>query len=166
MGGRRHPRPRIYHHRTRVPVAASEGIVIQAQNHGKMKMWAQCIAVVALLVAAANGTPPVSNFGLDFPGIFRQGRRGPHCVFRSDSRSRSRPNDWKVFGYLVGRGSPLGGRHHLDLVDVRLLFQYFLRRTKTARRRIIDQANYCKPRPKLKEADRHCRSSFTILVKL
>src|SRR5204862_5212861 len=42
-------------------VAASEGIVIQARNIGKLKMWAQCIAVVALLVAAANGNPPVSN---------------------------------------------------------------------------------------------------------
>src|SRR5881394_4252549 len=53
-------------------VAASEGIIIQAQNLGKLKMWAQCVAVVALLVAAANGTPPVSNFGLDYPGAFWQ----------------------------------------------------------------------------------------------
>src|SRR5258708_19867255 len=51
-------------------VAASEGIVIQAQNLGKLKMWAQCVAVVALLVAAANGTPPVSNFGLYYPAAF------------------------------------------------------------------------------------------------
>src|SRR5687768_15503773 len=36
-------------------VAASEGIVIQAQRLGKIKMWAQCVAVTALLIAAANG---------------------------------------------------------------------------------------------------------------
>ena len=53
-------------------VAASEGIIIQAQNIGKLKMWAQCVAVVALLVAAANGNPPVSNFGMDYPAFFWQ----------------------------------------------------------------------------------------------
>src|SRR5690606_32773503 len=37
-------------------IAVTEGIVIQAQMLGKIKMWAQCIAIVALLVAAANGT--------------------------------------------------------------------------------------------------------------
>ena len=44
-------------------VAASEGLVIQARNIGKIKMWAQSVAIVALLVAAATGTPQVSNFG-------------------------------------------------------------------------------------------------------
>src|SRR5690606_4513564 len=50
-------------------VAASEGSIIQAQNIGKFNMWAQCIAIVALLVAAANGPPPVSNFGWEYPSF-------------------------------------------------------------------------------------------------
>ena len=48
-------------------IAATEGIVIQAQTSGKIKMWAQCVAIVALLVAAAAGDPPVSNFGFEYP---------------------------------------------------------------------------------------------------
>src|SRR4051812_39778200 len=51
-------------------VAAAEGIIIQAQSVGKLKMLAQCVAVVALLVAAATGDPPVSNFGLEYPAFF------------------------------------------------------------------------------------------------
>src|SRR3982751_2737501 len=51
-------------------VAMSEGIVIQARSSGKLKMWAQCLAIVALLGAAANGVVPVSNFGLDYPVAF------------------------------------------------------------------------------------------------
>ena len=31
-------------------IAASEGIIIQAETIGKIKMWAQCVAIVALLV--------------------------------------------------------------------------------------------------------------------
>ncbi|HEY2865800.1 MAG TPA: CDP-diacylglycerol--glycerol-3-phosphate 3-phosphatidyltransferase, partial [Pyrinomonadaceae bacterium] len=31
--------------------AASEGVIIQARSLGKIKMWMQCIAIVALLVA-------------------------------------------------------------------------------------------------------------------
>jgi CDP-diacylglycerol---glycerol-3-phosphate 3-phosphatidyltransferase len=42
-------------------VAASDGIIIQAQKIGKIKMWAQCVAIVALLVAGATGNPPVSG---------------------------------------------------------------------------------------------------------
>ena len=32
-------------------IAVTEGIVIAAQKSGKIKMWAQCVAIVALLVA-------------------------------------------------------------------------------------------------------------------
>jgi CDP-diacylglycerol--glycerol-3-phosphate 3-phosphatidyltransferase len=85
-------------------VAASEGIVIQAQNLGKIKMWAQCVAVVALLVAAANGTPPVSNFGLDYPAAFWQVPE-VRTAFSDLTRLSLTSNDWKVFGYLVGRGA-------------------------------------------------------------
>ena len=85
-------------------VAASEGIIIQAQVMGKLKMWAQCVAVVALLVAAANGPPPVSNFGLDYPALFWQVAE-VRTAFSDLMQFTVTSNDWKVFGYLVGRGS-------------------------------------------------------------
>ncbi len=85
-------------------VAASEGIVIQAQGMGKLKMWAQCVAVVALLVAAANGVPPVSNFGLDYPAAFWQVPE-VQTAFADLAKFSLTSNDWKVFGYLVGRGA-------------------------------------------------------------
>lgn len=85
-------------------VAASEGIVIQAQGMGKLKMWAQCVAIVALLVAAANGTPPVSNFGLDYPAAFWQVPE-VRAAFADLVQFSITSNDWKVFGYLVGRGA-------------------------------------------------------------
>lgn len=85
-------------------IAASEGVVIQAQNLGKIKMWAQCVAVVALLVAAANGNPPVSNFGLDYPAAFWQVPE-VQTAFANLTTLALTSNDWKVFGYLVGRGA-------------------------------------------------------------
>ena len=85
-------------------VAASEGIIIQAQNLGKLKMWAQCVAVVALLVAAANGTPPVSNFGQEYPAVFWEVAE-VQTAFTNLASLALTSNDWKVFGYLVGRGA-------------------------------------------------------------
>ena len=86
-------------------IAAAEGIVIQAQSIGKLKMWAQCVAIVALLVAAANGNPPVSNFGLDYP-LFRFWEVAEvRVAFSNLSTLSLSANDWKVFGYLVGRGA-------------------------------------------------------------
>ncbi len=85
-------------------VAASEGIIMQAQSMGKLKMWSQCIAVVALLVAAANGTPPVSNFGLDYPAAFWQVPE-VQTAFANLAKFSLSSNDWKVFGYLVGRSA-------------------------------------------------------------
>ena len=86
-------------------VAASEGIVIQAQALGKIKMWAQCIAVAALLIAAANGTPPVSNFGVDYPAFRFWEVEEVRVAFSHLTTFALTPNDWKVFGYLVGRGA-------------------------------------------------------------
>ncbi len=85
-------------------VAAAEGIVIQAQSMGKLKMWAQCVAIVALLVAAANGPPPVSNFGLEYPAMFWQVPE-VQTAFRDLTSLTISSNDWKVFGYLVGRSA-------------------------------------------------------------
>ena len=86
-------------------VAASEGIVIQAQSIGKLKMWAQCVAIVALLVAAANGTPPVSNFGLEYPSFRFWEVQEVRTAFTNLAGFALTANDWKVFGYLVGRGA-------------------------------------------------------------
>ncbi len=86
-------------------VAAAEGIVIQAQSIGKLKMWAQCIAIVALLVAAANGNPPVSNFGLDYPLIRFWEVAEVRTAFANLTSMSLTANDWKVIGYLVGRGA-------------------------------------------------------------
>ncbi len=85
-------------------IAASEGIIISAQKVGKIKMWAQCIAIVALLVAGANTPPPVSNFGWDIPAFFWEVSE-VQIAFSNLSNFALTTNDWKVFGYLVGRGA-------------------------------------------------------------
>jgi CDP-diacylglycerol--glycerol-3-phosphate 3-phosphatidyltransferase len=86
-------------------VAATEGIVIQAQSLGKLKMWAQCIAVVALLFAGATGQPPVSNFGLEYPAFRFWQVAEVQTAFRDLASLSLTANDWKVFGYLIGRGA-------------------------------------------------------------
>jgi CDP-diacylglycerol---glycerol-3-phosphate 3-phosphatidyltransferase len=85
-------------------VAASEGIIIQAQSIGKLKMLAQCVAIVALLVAAGTGDPPVSNFGLEYPAFFWRVAE-VQTAFADLTKLSLSSNDWKVFGYLVGRGA-------------------------------------------------------------
>lgn len=86
-------------------VAAAQGIIIQAQTSGKIKMWAQCVAIVALLVAAATGQPPVSNFGQDYPLITFWEVAEVRTAFQNLTTLSLTSNDWKVFGYLVGRGA-------------------------------------------------------------
>lgn len=109
-------------------VAASEGVIIQAQGMGKLKMWAQCVAVVALLVAAANGIVPVSNFGLDYPALFWQVAE-VRTAFSNLTTFNLSSNDWKVFGYLVGRGA-LWLSVILALWSMWEYFAYFLRERK------------------------------------
>ena len=86
-------------------MAASEGIIIQAQKSGKIKMWAQCVAIVALLVAGANGNPPVSNFGWVLPTFRFWEVVEVQTAFQHLFNFSLDTNDWKVFGYLVGRGA-------------------------------------------------------------
>ncbi|MCU1291142.1 MAG: CDP-diacylglycerol--glycerol-3-phosphate 3-phosphatidyltransferase [Acidobacteria bacterium] len=86
-------------------VAATEGIIIQAQSIGKIKMWAQCVAIVALLVAGANGNPPVSNFGWSLPTVRFWEVAEVQTAFSNLTTLALTTNDWKVFGYLVGRGA-------------------------------------------------------------
>ena len=86
-------------------VAASEGIVIAAQKIGKIKMWAQCVAIVALLVAGAAGNPPVSNFGWSVPTFRFWEIAEVQTAFAHLFSFSVNTNDWRVFGYLVGRGA-------------------------------------------------------------
>ncbi len=86
-------------------VAASEGLIIHAQKIGKVKMWAQCVAIVALLVAGASGNPPVSNFGWSVPTIWFWQIPEVQLAFKNFSGFSPTSVDWQVFGYLVGRGA-------------------------------------------------------------
>jgi CDP-diacylglycerol---glycerol-3-phosphate 3-phosphatidyltransferase len=84
-------------------VAASEGIIISAQLVGKIKMWAQCVAVVALLVVGANINPPVSNFGWVLPSFRFWEVPEVRTAFSHLTAFSLTSEDWRVFGYLIGR---------------------------------------------------------------
>jgi CDP-diacylglycerol--glycerol-3-phosphate 3-phosphatidyltransferase len=86
-------------------IAATEGLVISAQKIGKVKMWAQCVAIVSLLVAAASGTPPVSNFGWALPTFRFWEVAEVQTAFTHLASFALTSDDWRVFGYLVGRGA-------------------------------------------------------------
>lgn len=86
-------------------IAVSEGIVIQAQISGKIKMWAQCVAIVALLVAGGTGNVPVSNFGLLVPTFRFWEVAEVQTAFSHLFSLSLNTDDWRVFGYLVGRGA-------------------------------------------------------------
>ncbi len=86
-------------------IAVTEGIVIQAQTSGKIKMWAQCVAIVALLVAGATGHVPVSNFGLVLPTFRFWEVIEVQTAFKHLFSLSLNTDDWRVFGYLVGRGA-------------------------------------------------------------
>ncbi len=86
-------------------IAATEGIVIAAQKIGKIKMWAQCVAIVALLVAGATGNPPVSNFGWVLPTFRFWEVAEVQTAFNHLYSFSLNTDDWRVFGYLVGRGA-------------------------------------------------------------
>jgi CDP-diacylglycerol--glycerol-3-phosphate 3-phosphatidyltransferase len=86
-------------------IAATEGIVIAAQKVGKIKMWAQCVAIVALLVAGATGNVPVSNFGWVLPTFRFWEVAEVQTAFSHLFSFTLNTDDWRVFGYLVGRGA-------------------------------------------------------------
>ncbi len=68
-------------------------------------MWAQCVAIVALLVAGATGTPPVSNFGWELPTFRFWEVAEVQTAFSHLFNLSLNTDDWRVFGYLVGRGA-------------------------------------------------------------
>ncbi len=118
-------------------MAVSEGIIIQAQNSGKIKMWAQCVAIVALLVAGANGSPPVSNFGWVLPTFRFWEVAEVQTAFSHLYTLSVDTDDWRVFGYLVGRGGLwvavlTAGWSMYDY------FRFFLRESK--RRKSLDES--------------------------
>lgn len=86
-------------------VAAAEGIIISAKNVGKIKMWAQCVAVVALLIAGMSGDVPVSNAGQIIPTFFFWQVPEVQLAFSNLTQLIITSNDWRVFGYLVGRAA-------------------------------------------------------------
>jgi CDP-diacylglycerol--glycerol-3-phosphate 3-phosphatidyltransferase len=86
-------------------IAAAEGLVISAQKVGKVKMWAQCVAIVSLLIAAASGPPPVSNFGWALPTFRFWEVAEVRTAFDHLFQFALTTADWRVFGYLVGRGA-------------------------------------------------------------
>ena len=86
-------------------VAAAEGIIISAKSVGKIKMWAQCVAVVSLLIAGATGDPPVSNAGQLIPTFLFWQVPEVQLAFSHLAAFSLTGNDWRVFGYLVGRGA-------------------------------------------------------------
>lgn len=86
-------------------IAASEGIIIAAAWPGKVKMWAQVLAIAFLITAGAQGHPPVGLYGQPFPVIkfwtvwelqvaFAHLRQGITLT----------PQDWEIILYSLGRG--------------------------------------------------------------
>lgn len=84
-------------------IAAADGLVISANMSGKIKMWAQCVAIVSLMVAGANSIPPVSNFGSVLPSFYFWNIPEVQTAFADLLRLSLSANDWRVFGYLIGR---------------------------------------------------------------
>lgn len=122
-------------------IAAADGIVMQAQMSGKIKMWAQCIAIVALLVAGANGNPPVSNFGWVLPSFRFWEVAEVQTAFNNLAAFSLTSNDWKVFGYLVGRGALWVSviTAFWSMIDY---FQYFM--TENKRKKSNEKAVFLK----------------------
>ena len=84
-------------------IAAADGLLISANKTGKIKMWAQCVAIVALMVAGANSIPPVSNFGSVLPSFLFWEIPEVQTAFVNLTKFSLSSNDWRVFGYLIGR---------------------------------------------------------------
>lgn len=83
-------------------VAASEGLIISAVMTGKIKMWAQCVAIVSLMVIGANTLSNVANPGAVFPNLRFWETNEFYSAFRNLFSFAVTPEDWRVFGFLVG----------------------------------------------------------------
>lgn len=88
-------------------IAAADGMVIAAKMVGKIKMWAQCVMIVALMVAGANSPLPVANYGSVLPNLQFWEIPEVQTAFSNLFSFATTSNDWRVFGYLVGRAALL-----------------------------------------------------------
>ena len=84
-------------------IAAADGMIISAQMSGKLKMWAQCIAIVALLVAGAQGHPPISTFGSILPTVRFWEVPELQTAIAHLFTFVMASDDWRVLGYTIGR---------------------------------------------------------------
>lgn len=83
-------------------VAAAEGLVISANMTGKIKMWAQCIAIVSLMVIGANTLSNTINPGAVLPTFGFWKADEFQTAFGHLATFAVTPDDWRVFGFLVG----------------------------------------------------------------
>lgn len=83
-------------------IAASEGLVISANMTGKIKMWAQCIAIVSLMVIGANTLSNTVNPGAVLPPLGFWKASEFQIAFQHLFNLSLTPDDWRVFGFLVG----------------------------------------------------------------
>jgi CDP-diacylglycerol--glycerol-3-phosphate 3-phosphatidyltransferase len=123
-------------------IAATEGIIIQAQKIGKIKMWAQCVAIVALLIAGATGNPPVSNFGWILPSFRFWEVLEVQTAFSHFFSLSPNTDDWRVFGYLVGRGA-LWAAVIASIWSMYDYFKFFIlenKRRKSAAESVFDKS--------------------------
>lgn len=120
-------------------IAAADGLVISANRAGKIKMWAQCVAIVALMVAGANSTPPVSNFGSVLPQFRFWEIPEVQLAFKHLLTFSLNSADWRVFGYLIGRA----GMWIAVIASLWSMYEYFLlfRRADKARNLQIAEVN-------------------------
>jgi CDP-diacylglycerol---glycerol-3-phosphate 3-phosphatidyltransferase len=88
-------------------IAAADGMVIAAKMVGKIKMWAQCVMIVAFMVAGANSPLPVPNYGSVLPNLQFWEIPEVQTAFSNLFSFATTSNDWRIFGYLVGRAALL-----------------------------------------------------------
>lgn len=120
-------------------IAAADGLVISANRAGKIKMWAQCVAIVALMVAGANSLPPVSNFGSVLPQFRFWEIPEVQLAFNHLLTFSLNSADWRVFGYLIGRA----GIWVAVIASLWSMYEYFMlfRRADKARNLQIAEVN-------------------------
>ena len=120
-------------------IAAADGLVISANRAGKIKMWAQCVAIVALMVAGANSLPPVSNFGSVLPQFRFWEIPEVQTAFSHLLTFSLNSADWRVFGYLIGRA----GIWIAVIASLWSMYEYFMlfRRADKARNLQLAEVN-------------------------
>lgn len=86
-------------------MAAGGGLIIAAAWPGKVKMWAQVLAIAFLIVAGTQGHPPISAYGQPFPVIkfwtVPELRIAVGHIWQGMALT---PEDWEIIFYSIGRG--------------------------------------------------------------